>query len=243
MKPFTAALAALIVLAAAVPAGAQIAAARPLPPILNVTGQGSVDRAPDRVVVTFTITTNDDNATRATSANNAAYATLAAKLGGLGLSGAAVRTTSYNVNYNLRPPKPDPAYAVRYGYIVTRSVRVTSDRTDQAGAIVDAGVASGITEVGSIAFTLRDPRAAQRAALAAAVADADAQARTIAEAAHVRIVRIANISSNTYPVGPRPLSVIGRTASMASVQQVPTEVQPSDLTVNATVSFSYEIAP
>lgn len=244
MRTFTLAAAALAVLAAFSPAAAQTAA--PLRPVprLDVTGQGSVDRAPDRVVVTLSVITNDDNASRATSANNTAYNAVSTRLRALGLDASAIKTTGYNLSYNPRPANPpavQPAYVIRYGYVVTRSVSVTSDRTDQAGPIIDAAVAGGATTVGGVSFGLRDNRAAYRAALAAAVADAESQAQALAAAAHVRIVRLMTISAGSYsPVRP----VMARMAvAGAPPPPVPTMVEPGDLTVTASVAVTYEVAP
>ena len=242
MRSITLAAAALAVLAAVSPAAAQTTAVPRLPARIEVSGQGTVDRTPDRVVVAFSIVTNDDNATRATSANNSAYNALVAKLRAVGIEPAAIKTTGYYLSYNERPQQPNPQFAQRYGYVVTRSVSVTSDRTDQAGAIVDAGVAAGVTTVGGIAFGLRDNRAAYRAALAAAVADAQAQADALAAAARVHIVRMLSMSAGGSTASPpRPFPVPGRI--MAAQAAIPTDVQPSDLSVSATVSVIFEIAP
>lgn len=241
MRSVTLTAAALAVLAAVSPAAAQTTAALRPPARIEVSGQGTVDRTPDRVVVSFSIVTSDDNATRATSANNSAYNALVAKLRGVGLDPAAIKTTGYFLTYNERPQQPNPQFSQRYGYIVTRSVTVTSDRTDQAGAIVDAGVAAGVTTVGGISFGLRDNRGAYRAALGAAVADAQAQADALAAAAHVHIVRMLAMSAGApASLPPRPF-LAGR--AMAAQVAVPTDVQPSDLSVTATVSVTFEIAP
>jgi uncharacterized protein YggE len=240
MRTITLATAALVLLAAAAPASAQTTTVTRPPTRIEVGGQGAVDRMPDRVVVSFSIVTNDDAAARATSDNNAKYNELLAKLRGVGIEPAAVKTTGYSLSYNQRPAQPNPQFPQRYGYVVSRSVAVTSDRTEQAGPIVDAGVAAGVTSVGGISFGLRDNRAAYRAALAAAVADAEGQAQAIAAAAHVRIVRVLAINGGSSAPPPRPL-VIGRVQSAALA--VPTDVQPSDLTVNAAVTVTYEIAP
>lgn len=240
MKTTTAALAALSLLVLAAPAAAQTA-----PPgraaTLSVVGEGSVSRAPDRAVVTFGIVTNDDAAARATSANNAAYNGLVAKLGALGLTGAAVRTTAYGVSYNPRPVNPSQQFPDRYGYVVSRTVTATTDRPDGVGAIVDAGVAAGTTTIGGVAFGLRDNRAAARAASAAAMADADAQAHALADAAHLRIVRISAIASGGGAV-PRPLP-IARAVLSASTASVPTDLPPGDLTFASSVTVVYEVAP
>ncbi len=241
MKSIIPALAAVALFGVVSPAGAQVSAARPVAHI-DVSGQGSVDRMPDQVVVSFSIVTNDDNAAKATSAANTTYNALVAGLRALGLDPAAIKTTSYSVNYNARPPQPNPQFQQRYGFVVSRVVAVTSAKTDQVGTIVDAGIAAGVTNVNNIAFGLHDSRAAYRTALAAAVADADAQARTIAAAAHVRIVRVLTIGTGGSPGPIRPMDTFAVRAA-AAPPPVPTDVQPSDLTVTASVSVSYEIAP
>jgi uncharacterized protein len=243
MNRITIAAALLAVLAAAAPAAAQtLPAPRQIPAQITVSGQGSVDRTPDQATVSFSIVTNDDNAARATSANNTAYNALVARLRALGIDAAAIKTTSYYLNYNQRPPQPNPQFPQRYGYVVTRGVAVTTNRTDQAGAIVDAGVAAGVSNVNGVSFGLRDSRGAYRAALAAAVADADAQAQALAAAAHVRILRVVSIGAGSFSV-PRPYPVMARMAAAAPPAPVPTDIQASDQTITATVSATYEIAP
>jgi uncharacterized protein len=244
MRTIAVAAAALAVLGATLPAGAQTAPARPVPR-LEVVGQGSLDRTPDRVVVTLSVITNDDNASRATSANNTAYNAVVARLRALGLDASAIRTTGYNVGFNPRPENPpvQSAYAPRYGYVVSRSVSVTSDRTEQAGPIIDAAVAGGATTIGGVSFGLRDYRAAYRAALAAAVADADAEAQALAAASHVRIVRLIAISAGPTSPITRPVALARMAVAGAPPPPVPTVVEAGDLTVTASVTVSYEVVP
>src|ERR1700676_2094192 len=93
MKSICLAAMAFALAAAASPALAQAPApARPVARI-EVNGQGSVDRTPDQALVAFSIVTNDDVATRATSANNAIYNALVARLPGGGIEAAATQTT------------------------------------------------------------------------------------------------------------------------------------------------------
>jgi uncharacterized protein YggE len=205
---------------------------------LTVTGDGSVTRAPDRATVSFRIETTNDVAAAATSANAAIANTLTARLAPLHIPASAISTTGYGLNFNPRPPKPDPASTQRYGYTVERTIDVVVDSVDASGAVVDAGVAAGVTNVNGISFSLRDRHAAERAAQTAALADAVAQARNLAAAAHVRIVRILAISpSGSSGGGPRPSPRLMMAAA------VPTTIDPGNLTVQATVAVRYEIAP
>jgi uncharacterized protein YggE len=238
MKTFGLALwtAALVSIA---PAGTARAAEFPPRATLTVTGDGTVTRAPDRAVVSFAVQTNDADSGAATSANAAIAIALTARMLRLGLSVAAVTTSGYGLDYTPRPSKPDPANDQRYGYTVTRSIDVTVDAIDRAGAVVDAGVAAGATNVNGVAFELRDPHAARLAAQSAALADATAQARSLAAAAGVRLVRIISIAPGGDAVAPRL-----RMAPMAlKLAAVPTTIDPGNLTVTAQVTLRYEIAP
>jgi uncharacterized protein len=206
---------------------------------LTVSGQGTVTRAPDRVAVAFRIESIDAQAARATTQNATVTNAVHDALTGLGIAPSAIATGSYTISYNPRPPQPDPNLAQRYGYIVERIVTVTVDRTDTAGAIVDAGIGAGVTGVNDVAFELRDPRSAYRGALTAAFADAQEQARTLAGAAHVRLVRLLEIAPAG---GPQPVPLMRATARMA-LAAVPTQLDPGNLTASATVTLRYEIAP
>lgn len=207
-------------------------------PVMTVTGTGSVTHAPDRATVSFRIETTNDVAAAATSANAGIANALTAKLAPLGIPASAISTSGYNLNYNPRPPKPDPAAQQRYGYTVERTIDVVVNNVDGAGAVVDAGVAAGVTNVNGISFTLRDRSGAERNAQTAALADAVAQAHSLAAAAKVRLVRILAIAPSGGP------AAVLRTNPrlMMAAQSVPTTIDPGNLTVTEGVTVEYEIA-
>lgn len=213
---------------------------RSLAPTLTVTGEASVTQAPDRATVSFRIETTNDIAATATSANAAIANALTAKLAPLGIPASAISTTGYGLNYNPHPAKPDPASTQRYGYTVERTIDVIANSVDRAGAVVDAGVAAGVSGVNGVAFMLRDGHAAVRSAQAAAVSDAAAQARGLAAAAKMRLVRIIAIAPSGN-ARPQPLRRAVPGVMMAVA--VPTTIDPGNLTVQANVTVQYEIAP
>ncbi len=233
-------LAALAIAAGSSAAANAQTSGRRLTPTLTVTGEASVTRAPDRATVSFRIETTNDVAAAATSANSAIANALTAKLAPLGIPASAISTTGYGLNYNPRPAKPDPASTQRYGYTVERTIDVIANSVDGAGAVVDAGVAAGVTGVNGVAFSLRDGHAAMRSAQTAAVADAAAQARGLAAAAKMRLVRILAISPSGEAV-PQPL--FKRAGPVMMSAAVPTTIDPGNLTVQANVTVQYEIAP
>jgi len=209
-------------------------------PTLTVTGTGTVMRAPDQATVSFRIETTDDQAAAATSANAAIADALAPRLAPLHIPASAISTSGYSLSYNPRPPKPDPASQQRYGYTVERTIEVVVNSVEGTGAVVDAGVAAGVTNVNGITFSLRDRGAAIRSAQAAALADAVAQARGLAGAAKLRLVRILAIA----PSGGGGIAPLVRASpGLMMAAAVPTTISPGDLTVRANVTVAYEIAP
>jgi uncharacterized protein YggE len=236
MKTIGAAALSTLALCALLAAGPAAADPRH-PATLTVTGEASVTRAPDRAVVSFGVVTTNDDSSKATAANAAITAAIGAGLAKLGIPAAAITTSGYGLNYNPRPSKPDPANDQRYGYTVSRTIDVTVDAVDRAGAIVDAGVAAGASGVNGVSFGLRDPHAAQRAAQTAALADAVLQARALAAAAGEQLVRILAIEPAGVG-GARPLMRMSALAASA-----PTTIDPGNLTVQAQVTLRYEIAP
>ena len=219
-------------------ANAQTSAAPHRTATMTVTGTASVTRAPDRATISFRIESTNEQSAAATSANNTIAAALAKRLAGMNIPAAAVSTSGYALNYYPRPPKPDPASGQRYGYTVERTVEVAIDNVDGAGAVIDAGVVAGVTSVNGVSFSLHDQHAALRAAQAAALADAVAQAKDLATAANVRLVGIMTIApaGESSPVRPPARMMVAAAAT-------PTTIDPGNLTVTANVTVQYEIAP
>ncbi|MFN2459305.1 MAG: SIMPL domain-containing protein [Candidatus Velthaea sp.] len=242
MKPN--ALAAALAAAFTFAATPVLAAATAPESTLTVTGQGVVSRAPDQAVVTVTLVTNNEVAARALSDNNTRYNDLATKAGAAGIAAANLRTTNLNTYYNPRPQEPSPNVAQRFGYVVSRSVQITVNALATTGAVIDAATAAGATNVGGVSYGFRDPRAMNRLALGAAVDDAFEQARTIAAAAHVRIVRVQHIGNDG---GGRPLPLqtfdtFARAAPAPESPPVPTVLPASTLDVRSTITVTYVIA-
>ena len=217
-----------------------------------ITGQGVVSRPPDMATVSGSILTTDDVATTATSKNNAAYAALTSALGALHIDPADIKTTYYNVSFSPRPaalpagpiatqvyPYPGP---MRYGYNVNRQLSIAVSRVSDVGAVVDAAVKSGVTNVNGVQYGLKDRAAANEAALALALADAANQARVVATASHMRLGGIKQIQVGQSYSGPVPMPM--RAAStVGAVIGIPTEITPTAVDVRASATVTYYLKP
>jgi uncharacterized protein len=226
------------------------ASAQPKPPPSSgttaiIAGQGVVTRPADSATINLAIATSDDVADASTAKNNAVYDTLKTKLAPFGISGDKIKTTYYNLVFNPRPVATDARtvggpvqypYQPRYGYVVTRQVQVTVTDVATTGKAVDAAVAAGVTNITGVQYTLVERKAANDAALAAALDNAASQAAAVAAASHMRIVGIKQIQvgpSNNYPM-PMPMRYPPGVAQPGT-----TELPPATVDVRASVTVTY----
>jgi len=222
--------------AAAVPA----APASPTESTLNVPGDGVIQRAPDVARISISIVTNDDSATVSTSKNNDIYNKLQASLAPLGLSGAALKTTSFGVVFVPHPPQglPPAQQQSRYGYITTRSLLATISDLSTVGKVIDASTAAGVTNVGGVSYDLKDRKSAYVAALAVAMLDAKQTAQAVATAGGFTLVRIHTVTVGTQYV---PLMQIAAVRAGGG-NSTPTDIQPGGpISVSAHVDVTYTI--
>lgn len=225
----------LTILALAALLGAPAGAA-PLSQI-TVTTQGQASAMPDMATASFTISTSAATAGAATSENNTRYDRLMRDLRALSIADTDIRTTSFNLNYNPPPKPPDvPQQGQRYGYSVYRGVSVTVKRLAILGKVVDTAVAAGVTDVNGVSFDTSDERGQFAQALRDGIARARAQADAMAAAAGLHIVRVKTIQEGV-PQLVRP----GVTADVFAARvAAPTQIPPSPVETNATVTVTYE---
>lgn len=228
----------ILALLSGVPVAAPAATA---PAVITVTGQGRSTAAPDMATETFTIATNADSAAAATGDNNNRYNRFLKAVEGLGVAHADIRTTGFNVSYNP-PPQPQPGQMPpqppqRYGYFVNRSIEVTLHNLTLVGKVIDGAVASGVTDIGGVSYGISDRRGQFQRALRDAVSDARSQAEAMAAAAGLHVVRVKSMGQG-YPQVIQPRMMTADVYKAAA--PAPTEIEPSNVEVTATVTITYE---
>jgi uncharacterized protein YggE len=218
------------------------------PPALVVQGQGAITRAPDTASVSVGIETDDPSAAGSQAKNNEAYGAMLAALERVGVAKSEIRSTGYDLRY-VPPPEPTAPPAgihtmpvarrplgERYGYIVSRSAIIAGLDPAKVGVIVDASAHAGATSINGVTFGVRDQRGAYNQALAAAFADADAQARALASAGRFTIVRLQRVEAGQASF-PGPMAF----ARVATADA--TQIEPSNVEVRANITVTYTIAP
>lgn len=207
------------------------------PTQITVTAEGRSSTTPDMASAAFSISTNADTADAATSDNNARYNRLLSALAKIGIDKSEIQTASYGVTYNPPPKPPEiPQQGQRYGYSADRSVNVTVKRLGEVGKVLDTALAAGVTGVNGVSFDTSDKSGEFARALRDAVQQAHAHAAAMAAAAGLRIVGVRTMQEGSPPVLVRP----GVMADVYAAKAVPTQIEPSAVQTNATITITYE---
>ncbi len=204
----------------AAPAAAQDSAAARLPPRISVMGEGEASVAPDMAVVTLSVLREAGTAREALNANSAAMKEVLDALKAAGIAERDIQTSRLDIQPRYSQPSRDkPQEPKIVGYAVSNEVTVRIRKLAEAGAIIDKVVGLGVNQGGGISFVKEDLKATMTEARKRAVADALDKARTLAEAAGVKLGPILSIEENAAP--PRPIAYAAPMRKAAADMSLP----------------------
>jgi uncharacterized protein YggE len=236
MKTIRIALIAALVLAAAAIAGigrpeAAGGAQADSPRGITVTGIGRAELVPNEARFSLGVSTDGETAREALAANSVAMRRVLEALDGAGIPDKDIKTETVSVGpeYDDEDKSPD-------GFTARNSVSVRIRDLDRAGRVLDAASAAGANEINGPMLTSTDRDAAETKALEDAVADARNRAKTLAEAAGVRVGRVAAIVEG-FSGGVEPVAGLRATADAASA---PIEPGTEELQATVTMTFAIE---
>jgi uncharacterized protein len=155
-----------------------------------------------------------------------------------GLAAEDVQTSQFSVSplYERRPPEREITEPPRIvGYQVSNQVAARVRAIDRLGAVLDALVSAGATNIDGPSFDIADPEQLLGEARDGAVADALARARRYAAAAGVELGEIISIEEAGSFAPPRPMM---RAEAMAA--DVPIAPGQTELSASVTVVFAIE---
>lgn len=232
-------LPALALLAAAVPASAQV----PVPVLPQITGtlleisaQGESRRTPDLATITAGVVTQAAEAATAMRENAARMDRVVAALKRAGVADRDVRTASISLSPQYRYGENQPPIITGYQASNTATVRFRD--IARSGTILDALVATGANQINGPELGLDNPNAAMDEARLDAVAKARARADLYAKAAGLRVKRILSISEGVYDF-PRPMPLNMR--SMAVAQDAESKILPGEQQIGVALTVRFEL--
>jgi uncharacterized protein YggE len=232
MKPIR--IAALVVLAAAVVAFAGVGrpdlaggASEPSEGI-TVTGTGTVETVPDQAEFTLGVSSKGATAREALAANSERMRHVLDALSAAGVAKEDIRTQDVSVSQSYsNDGRVD-------GYSAHNSVSVKIRNLDQAGSVLDAASNAGANDIYGPTLTRSDEDELQAKALRAAVDDARAKARVLADAAGVQLGSVTAINESGDGT---PMPYFADTLSKRA-PEAPIEPGKQDIQATVTVTFA-----
>lgn len=211
-------------------------------PVIIVSGSGDAAVAPDLAIVTLSVAETRKTAREALDVANGAMAKVIEALKKDGVAARDLQTSGLSIQAQYAYPQNEdgtPKPPVLTGYAVSNSLTIRIRDISKVGSVIDQAVTLGINQGGDIRFTNEDPTKTVATARTEAVKDAIEKARTLAEAAGVKLGRILEISESTNSDEPRPLAAM-RMAKESADGAVPVEAGENSYAVNVNVTFAIE---
>ena len=226
-------LAALGIALIATPALAQA----PTPPMITVSGEGTVSVPPDLALVDGGVTSEAKTAREASDANNSAMAKVLSALKSVGIDDKDLQTSRLSLMPQYaQQTRPNGGPNVITGYRASNRVTIRVRDVKKVAATIDTLVTSGANEVGGINFVVTKASELLDEARTQAVADARRKAELYAKAAGVTLGTPISISEDGANAPPAPMMLRKAAADFASAPVVQGEE-----TLRVNVSVSWEI--
>lgn len=229
--------------AVAVPARAQAPDAmgqREPVPSLVVGASAEIRVAPDRAELSVAVESRARTAAQASSENARVQTAVLDAVRRQGVTAQQLQTRSMQVTPEYQYPREGGRPTVT-GYVARNEVVVTLTDLSKVGAVIDAALSQGATNISGPRFMLANPDSARREALDAAVRKAMADAQVMARAAGVRVGRVLEMTTHS---GSENFEAV-RPAMMlrASADATPTPIETGNLTIQASVQVRVAILP
>ena len=217
---------------------------------LTVSAEGKMNVPPDKAVLSFAVETVGQKLATVQQENQERMARVLAECRTLEIASTFIQTTSLNVipEYPPRPRRSQGGSLEQtipriIGYRVVHQVNVEVRNLDIVGKVVDRVLKVGANRFSGISWGLQDAQPNTLQVLQLAASKAQAKADTLAQALHLKLVRVMKVQEGGVSVVPPVARHQLARASMAMESGGDVSVAAGEITVRGTVTLVYEIAP
>lgn len=169
---------------------------------ITVTGTGKIERAPDTAKITFTVRNESRTVKTAQGVVTQKIEAITKALKDAGVDEKYIKTASYNSYPQYSYPQVSciggsctrPGNPVIRGYEVAHSINLSVKDLENVEAVLDILGQNGVSDMQGPNFGFDDDVAVAREAREKAIEDAKAEARVLARALGVDLVRIVSFS-------------------------------------------------
>jgi len=205
-----------------------------------INGTGKVQAVPDVAIISLGIESQEATVAEAQTKAAEAMDEVMKALSDAGIAEKDIQTQYFNIQRVTRWDSSKEQETV-IGFRVTNMVTAKVRDVEKAGIVIDAVVGAGgdLTRIDSISFTVDDPTEYYAEAREKAVADAQAKAEQLAEAAGVELGTPSYINESTYIPTPVYRSAVMEDTIAGSY--VETSISPGEMEITLNVQLAYNI--
>lgn len=208
-------------------------------PVIELSVYESITAEPDLVTIGAGVTTEAMTAVEAMRLNAQAMNRVIERILALGVDEKDVQTTGVNLNPRYDYDRESQRQTFR-GYRVSNRVSVKLREVDETGAVLDALVAAGATDLSGPDFSIEDDEAAKEAARASAVRRAQERAEAYARLYGYDGVRILAIGEAIQGRAPQPEMAL-RSVSADAITVSGSPIQPGMISTGVNITVTYEM--
>lgn len=206
-------------------------------PAMTVVGRGEAAATPDQAVVQAGATVQSEEAAPAQRRVNQIIQDALKAIKAQKIPKTAIKTARLSLSPVYTPQTAARKEQKIIGYRANQTLRIELDDLDKSGAVIDACVKAGANQIEGVTFRLKNDIGPRLQALKAAVDEARAKAKVIAETSGLKLDGINEIVEG----GVQPRMEPGR-ARMAAADVTPTPVEPGQVRIEALVTVHYRIS-
>jgi uncharacterized protein YggE len=203
-----------------------------------VSGEGKATAVPDVAVLTLGVQAQESTVAQAQDETATAMNAIINELKSAGVADKDIQTQQYYIT-PIWTTNKDTGQQTLAGYRVTNTVTAKIRQVAGTGDIINAVSSAGgnYTTINGISFTVDNPSPYQKTARQAAMADAQAKAKQLADAAGVKLGAPTYISESggIVPIRNVPLP------SGAAPAPAPPPISPGESTITVDVQVVYAI--
>ncbi len=207
--------------------------------LLSVVGEGDASAAPDMATFSTGVVASGKTAEEALAANSKSMSDLVSAIKALGIEDRDIATSNFSISPQYSQPAPNTREAPKLvGFEVRNTVAVKVRDIARLGVVLDKMVQSGANQAGGLRFGLSDSGPIEEKARIAAFKDAQAQAKTLAEAAGLRLLKVRRISP-----GDRGGDMLTSAPMMMKAEARAVPIEAGELSARARITVVYEVEP
>ena len=201
---------------------------------MHVVGSATIKKAPDMAVSQIGVQTINKELDPAINENNSKAAAIIEALKQMGIADKDIQTTSFNIYPQRDYANNKPNEII--GYQVDNMLSVNFRDLTKIGTGLQRAINAGANNIYGISFTFADPISLQDEARIEAIKDATKKAKSIADAAGIKLGKIVSINeiSSSSPIISRDYSKAEAAAA------VPIQSGEIGLTVQVQIVYSLD---